>query len=98
MKTTLTATAFALTLGLSSLAHAGFNDQAPTVDSRTTATASQRQDLRYLPTVTGFNQQSHFAAAAVNAGSHHNPSLPLGANCDLNRTAGFQNSQSVASC
>jgi hypothetical protein len=97
MKTTLTAAAFALTLGLSSLAHAGFNDQGPTVDTRTTATASQRQDLRHLPTVTGFNQQSHFAAA-VNAGSHHNSSLPLGANCDLNRTAGFQNSQSVASC
>ena len=98
MKTAFTATAFALTLGLSSLAHAGFNDQGPTVETRATTIAAMRQDLRHLPTVNGFNQQNPFTAAAVNAGSHNHPSLPLGANCDLNRTAGFQNSQSVASC
>ncbi|MCB1770010.1 MAG: hypothetical protein KDJ31_09990 [Candidatus Competibacteraceae bacterium] len=97
MKTVLTTAAFALTLGLSSLAHAGFNDQGPTLNNRSAAT-SQRQDLSHLPTVTGFNQQSHHAAGSVNAVSHASPSLAQGANCDLNRTAGFQNSQSVASC
>ena len=98
MKNVLTAAAFALTPGLSSLAHAGFNDQGPTVETHATTPAAQRQDLSHLSTVSGFNQQSPFAAAAVNAGSHNHPLLPLGANCDLNRTAGFQNSQSVASC
>jgi hypothetical protein len=34
MKTMFTTAAFALTLGLSSLAHAGFNDQGPTLDTR----------------------------------------------------------------
>jgi hypothetical protein len=98
MKTTFTAAAFALTLGLSSLAHAGFNNQGPTVDLRTTHTATLRQDLSHLPTVTGFNQQTHPADGSVNTVSQASPSLALGANCDLNPRIGFQNSTSVASC
>lgn len=97
MKTVLTAAAFTLTLGLSGLAHAGFNDQGPTLNSRS-ASSSMRQDLSHLPTVNGFNQQSHVAAAAVKTRSHTRPSLAQGVHCDLNPWIGFQNSASVARC
>ncbi|HPE72614.1 MAG TPA: hypothetical protein PK018_10695 [Candidatus Competibacter sp.] len=96
MKTTFTAAAFALTLGLSSLAHAGFNDQGPTLDTRS-ASASQRQDLSPLPTISGFNQKSHPAAAGHSA-LPEGPRMALGAHCALPRQSGFQNSASYAKC
>jgi hypothetical protein len=96
MKTAFTAAAFALTLGLSSLAHAGFNDQGPMLNSGS-ASAAQRQDLRPLPTVSGFNQKSHPAAAGRSA-SPEGPRMALGAHCELPRQSGFQNSASYAKC
>jgi hypothetical protein len=98
MKTILTATTFALTLGLTGLTHAaGFNDRGPVID--TNPVRMEQQDLSHLPTVAGFNQQSHYAEAAVSAASHRNRStMALGANCDLTPHTGFQNSMSVASC
>ena len=96
MKTVLTAAAFTLTLGLSGLAHAGFNDQGPTLNSRS-ASSSMRQDLSHLPTVNGFNQQSH-VAAAVRSASPEGPRMALGAKCELPRQSGFQNSASYVKC
>lgn len=98
MKTIVTATTFALTLGLTGLTHAaGFNDRGPAID--TTPVRMERQDLSHLPTVAGFNQQSHYAEAAVNAASHRDGgAMALGVNCDLTPRTGFQNSTSVASC
>jgi hypothetical protein len=97
MKTVLTAATFTLTLGLSGLAHAEFKDQGPIVEpnpARMTA-----QDLSHLPSVTGFADKSAHAKAAVNRSTAANrPSMTLGANCDLNRVSGFQDSQSVATC
>jgi len=97
MKTILTATAFALTLGLTGLTHAAsLNDRGPVID--TTPARMERQDLSHLPTVTGFNQQSHYVEAAVNTASHGNHGMALGANCDLTPRTGFQNITSTASC
>ena len=61
MKTLLTITAFTLTLGLSSVAHAAFKDKSPEPESRP-ATAAARQDLSWFPTATGFNDKSYYAA------------------------------------
>lgn len=97
MKTVLTAAAFTLTLGLSSLAHAGFNDQGPTLDTRSTS-SGMRQDLSYVPTVNGFNQQSHPATAVSSSLHGGHDRMALGANCDLNPRIGFQNRGSVANC
>jgi hypothetical protein len=98
MKTTFTAAAFALTLGLSSLAHAGFNDQGPMLNSGSaSASASQRQDLSPLPTISGFNQKSHPAAAGHSA-LPEGPRMALGAHCNLLCQSGFQNSASYAKC
>jgi hypothetical protein len=96
MKTAFTAAAFALTLGLSSLAHAGFNDQGPTLNPGS-ASASQRQDLSHVPTVNGFNQQSHHVAAGRSA-SLEGQRMALGAHCELPRQSGFQNRASYATC
>ncbi|HPF59357.1 MAG TPA: hypothetical protein P5149_10450 [Candidatus Competibacteraceae bacterium] len=97
MKTILTATAFALTLGLTGLTHASsFNDRGPVID--TTPVRMERQDLSHLPAVTGFNQQSHPVETAVSTASHRNHGIVLGANCDLIPRTGFQNSTSTASC
>ena len=65
MKTFIAITSFALTIGLSGVAHAGFNDQGPTID--TTPTRVARQDLSQVPVVHGFNQQSHHAVAVTPA-------------------------------
>ena len=61
MKTVITAASFALTLGLSGVAHAGFNDQGPTID--TTPARAARQDLNQSPVAHGFNQKSRRAVA-----------------------------------
>ena len=65
MKTFIAITSFALTIGLSGAAHAGFNDQGPTID--TTPARVARQDLSQVPVVHGFNQQSHHAVAVTPA-------------------------------
>jgi len=105
MKTILTATTFALTLGLTGLAHAaGFNDRSPAIDTHSVRMGYQ--NLSHLPTVAGFNGQSHHAEAAVNAISHNSyrstnnyrGTVALGLNCDLDPSPGFQNSTSIASC
>jgi hypothetical protein len=97
MKTILTATALTFTLGLSGLAHAEFKDKGPIVEpnpARMTA-----QDLSHLPSVTGFDDKSYHAKAAVHQpGAASRAPMTLGANCDLNPVGGFQNSQSVATC
>jgi hypothetical protein len=97
MKTILTATALTFTLGLSGLAHAEFKEKGPIIEpnpARMTA-----QDLSHLPSVAGFQDQSHHAEAAVNhSTSTTRTPMTLGANCDLNPVSGFQNSQSVATC
>jgi hypothetical protein len=61
VKTILTVTAFTLTLGLSGVAHAAFNDKSPAPESRP-ATAAARQDLSQFPTATGFASKSYYAA------------------------------------
>ena len=97
MKTVLTAAALTLTLGLSGLAHAEFQNQGPIIE--TNPARMTAQDLSHLPSVAGFQDQSHHAEVAVNrsASPVRNP-MVLGANCDLNPGSGFQSSQSVASC
>jgi hypothetical protein len=97
MKTILTATALTFTLGLSGLAHAEFKNKGPIIE--TNPARMTAQDLSHLPSVAGFQDQSHHAEAAVNpsASAGHTP-MVLGANCDLNPASGFQNSQSVATC
>ena len=97
MKTVITAASFALTLGLSGVVHAGFNDQGPAID--TTPTRAARQDLRQVPVVHGFNQQSQHAVAVTPASrSSSGDAMALGTNCELNPRFGFQNSNSGVSC
>ena len=96
MKTFITAASFALTIGLSSVAHAGFNDQGPMID--TVPARAAQQGLSQTPVVHGFNQQSHYAAASNSASRSSRDPMALGANCDLNPRFGFQNSSSGASC
>ena len=96
MKTFIAITSFALTIGLSGVAHAGFNDQGPTID--TTPTRMARQDLSQVPVVHGFNQQSHHAVAVTPASRSGGDSMALGTNCELNPRFGFQNSNSGVSC
>jgi hypothetical protein len=95
MKTALTAVAFALTLGLSGLAHAGFNDRS--VVSETALTPSARQDLSHLPTVHGFQQQSVHALAAPIRRSER-ASVVAGGHCELSPRFGFQQQNAYASC
>ena len=95
MKTALTAAAFALTLGLSGLAHAGFNDRS--VVSETALTPSARQDLSHLPTVHGFQQQSVHALAAPIRRSER-ASVVAGGHCELTPRFGFQQQNAYASC
>ena len=95
MKTALIAVAFALTLGLSGLAHAGFNDRS--VVSETALTPSARQDLRHLPTVHGFQQQSGHALAAPVSRSER-ASVVAGGHCELTPRFGFQQQNAYASC
>ncbi|MCB1823526.1 MAG: hypothetical protein KDJ54_02660 [Candidatus Competibacteraceae bacterium] len=92
MKTFIAAASFALTLGLSGLAHAGFNDQGPTMD--TTPARPEHQALSQAPTVHGFNRRTHHAAAA-RVGT---APMTVGLNGDLSPRVGFQNSSSGASC
>ncbi|MDQ5910443.1 MAG: hypothetical protein QG599_2539 [Pseudomonadota bacterium] len=101
MKTTLAAASFALITALSSLstAHAaGFNDRS-VVPNATVSSQTGQQDLRNIPVVQGFNQQSHIPATALQA-TRRTMDAPAvaGAHCDLNPRAGFQNSTSFASC
>lgn len=100
MRTTLAAASFALIAALSgaSTTHAaGFNDQSA-IPAAALA-QSGRQDLSHLPTVHGFNQLSHHAAAALGSttGASRAP-MVVGANCDLPQRAGFNGSTSFASC
>ena len=90
MKTVLTATALALTLGLSSFAHAAFKDKSPVMETRP-ATTSTRQDLSHLPTVNNFNQKSHHAKMANTVSS-----TTLDASCKLQ--INFKDSSSGPSC
>jgi hypothetical protein len=98
MKTALTAVAFALTLGLSGLTHAGFNDRSDV--SQTALTPSARQDLSHLPTVHGFQQQSVHALAAPRARTDRadRASVVAGAHCERSSRSGFQQQQAYASC
>ncbi len=96
MKTFIAITSFALTIGLSGAAHAGFNDQGPMID--TTPARVARQDLSQVPVVHGFNQQSHHAVAVTPASRSGGDSMALGTNCELNPRFGFQNSNSGVSC
>ena len=97
LKILLTTVTLALTLGLSGIAHAGFNDPGPAIDTTSARTAPQ--DLSHLPLVHGFNSQSHHAAVVLattpRSGS---TSVAVGANCDLAPRVGFQNSSSFANC
>jgi len=100
MKNTFTAASFALIVAVSGLssAHAGgFNDRSviPTVAS----TRSAPQDLRHLPVVQGFNQQSHHAVFAKESIPRSNRArVTAGVHCDLAPRFGFQNSTSFAPC
>ena len=96
MKTFIAITSFALTIGLSGVAHAGFNDQGPMID--TTPARTVRQDLSQVPVVHGFNQQSHHAVAVTPSSRSGGDSMALGTNCELNPRFGFQNSNSGVSC
>ncbi|MDG4563096.1 MAG: hypothetical protein P9E88_17570 [Candidatus Competibacter sp.] len=96
MKTFIAITSFALTIGLSGVAHAGFNDQSPMID--TTPARVARQDLSQVSVVHGFNQQSHHAVAVTPASRSGGDSMALGTNCELNPRFGFQNSNSGVSC
>jgi hypothetical protein len=100
MKTTIAAASFALIAALSgfSSAHAaGFNDRSAIPDAA--SSQSGRQDLRHLPVVQGFNQQSHIAAAALasTTGTSHT-AVAVGANCDLPLRIGFNDNTSFVSC
>ena len=96
MKTALTAAALALTLGLSGLTHAaGFTDRS--VVSETAPTPSARQDLRHLPTVHGFQQQSvHALAAPIRRSAR--ASVVASSHCERSPRSGFQQQQAYASC
>ncbi|NMQ20786.1 hypothetical protein E4P82_17250 [Candidatus Competibacter phosphatis] len=96
MKTFIAITSFALTIGLSGVAHAGFNDQGPTID--TTPARAAWQDPSQVPVVHGFNQQSHHAVAVTPSSRSGGDSMALGTNCELNPRFGFQNSNSGVSC
>jgi ribonuclease PH len=96
----VTAASFALIAALSDLssAHAAsFNDRSAIPDAASVQTG--RQDLRHVPVVHGFNQQSHIAVAALESttGAGRN-TVAVGANCDLALRLGFNNSTSFASC
>ena len=100
MKKTLAAASFALIAALSGLstAHAaGFNDRSAIPDAASVQTG--RQDLRHVPVVHGFNQQSHIAVAALESTTRSVLAPVLaGANCDLAPRLGFNNSTSFVSC
>ena len=101
MKTALAAASFTLMVALSgvSVTHAaGFNDQS-VVSNAAASAQTGPQDLRHVPVVQGFNQQSHHAAAALTpiTGADQAPAI-AGAHCNLAPRFGFQNSTSFASC
>ena len=100
MNKTLAAASFALIAALSGLstAHAsGFNDRSAIPAAA--SSQSGRQDLRHLPVVQGFNQQSHIAAAALESTTGASrAAVAVGANCDLAPRLGFNDSTSFASC
>ena len=96
MKTLLAATAFTLTLGLSGPVLANFEDRGPTLDTYA-ATATTRQDLSHIPTVSNFNQKSHHAKMATWPSSTDQP-MVLGANCDRSPRIGFKEKYSGPSC
>jgi len=101
MKTTLAAASFALITALSGFSTAqaaGFNDRSVIPDTVVSSQTGQ-QDLRHIPVVQGFNQQSHIAVAAIKftTGAGRD-AVAVGANCDLAPHLGFNNSTSFASC
>lgn len=100
MKTPIAAASLTLIAALSgaSATHAAsFNDQSAIPAAALAQTG--RQDLSRLPTVHGFNQQSHVTAAAPE--SKTGPSraaVAAGVHCDLPPRVGFNESTSFASC
>lgn len=101
MKITLTAASFALIAALSGVSTAyaaGFNDRS-VVPNAATAISAERQDLRLVPVVQGFNQQSHISSAALQPTDRTSDAPILaGAHCDPASRTGFQNSTSFVSC
>lgn len=101
MKTVLAAVSFTLITALSgvSATHAaGFNDQSA-VSNAAASAQTEPQDLRRVPVVQGFNQQSHHAAAALTPITRAGQAPAIaGAHCNLAPRFGFQNSTSFASC
>jgi hypothetical protein len=101
MKTTLAAASFALITALSSLSTAnaaGFNDRS-VVPNATVSSQIGPQDLRNIPVVHGFNQQSHIPVTALQPTDRTGGGpVTAGAHCDLKPRIGFQNSTSFASC
>lgn len=100
MKTTLVASvALIATLsGFSSARADGFIDRGALPE--TISTRSAPQDLRHLPVVHGFNQQSHHAVATIASPvpAGRPASTTVGARCDLAPRFGFQNGSSFAPC
>lgn len=103
MKATLAAASFALIAALSgaSTAHAaGFNDQSAIPAAAVASSQAGRQDPSRLPTVHGFNQQSHLPVTALQPTSGASGGVPVvaGVHCDLPQHVGFNESTSFASC
>jgi hypothetical protein len=100
MKTTLAAASFALIAALSgaSAAHAAsFNDQSAIPAAAFAQTG--RQDLSRLPTIHGFNQQSHVTVAAPEFKiGPSRTTMAVDVHCDLPPRVGFNESNSFASC
>lgn len=97
---TVRAASFTLMVALSgiSVTHAaGFNDQSA-VSNATVSAQTGPQDLRHVPVVQGFNQQSHHAAAALTPITRAGQAPIAGTHCNLAPHLGFQNSTSFASC
>ena len=101
MKTVLAAVSFTLITALSGVSAtyaASFNDQSAVSNAAASAQTGP-QDLRRVPVVQGFNQQSYHAAAALTPITRAGQAPAIaGAHCNLAPRFGFQNSTSFASC
>lgn len=102
MNTTITAASFALitTLsGFSTVHAAGFNDQS-WMPNAAASVAMGRQNLRHVPVIQGFNEQSDIPATALESTPRmsSNPSM-TGEYCERASYIGFEKSTSFfASC
>lgn len=101
MKITLAAASFAVIAALSGLSPAyaaGFNDQsAAPIAAGSSLTG--RQDLRHVPVLQGFNQQSHISTDAIQP-TRSNGSTPslVGVHCPLAPRTGFNESNGFPTC